>query len=63
MFFFLFILPCYCSKKIVDVGEINESINQSIYFQVFVECTNKFVSFTNYLKNVFRLTKLARISP
>ena len=30
MFFFLFILPCYCCKKIVDVGEINESINQSI---------------------------------
>ena len=31
-----------------------------LYFIEFVECTNKFVGFTNYLKNVLKLTKLAR---
>ena len=30
MFFFLFTLPCYCCKIIVDVGEINKSISQSV---------------------------------
>ena len=47
MFFFLFILPCYCCKKIVDVGEINESINQSINDQPVSFNEFTFVAFQN----------------